>query len=663
MRKVLAFMLLAIFVLSCLGQDIEISVATTDQVNPAIASDGTDFVVAWEDNRAGSSNKNIMGHPIFGDGDVPMTFFAVSTSPGNQTEPAMSAIDDTYFMVWSEPGGDISYRRSSFTVLEDGPSELVSTSEQTSNLNITAGDGIYFVVWEENSAIKGLPVRADGTALSSTVDIHRTPDTQTYPDVAYFDGSFYVVWAQEGTENGIFGKAFNASGTAVGDFEVIDNTSDSPSFPSIASNGFSALVVYHVQNDGARDIMGKVLSGGDAEPFSISSASGHQQRPVVEIGTGAFLVVYEDYGDGYFANIMGRWVSPSGSPVGDIFVISSEDAAQGNPRIAFAEETFLVAWDDRRGGGADIYGKIIESEALPGGPVANIISPRPNKYVACDEIEVRIHLSDPDGIDESTISLNIGSDVFTLDSPLLSLVDDTLILSESSLGADGETIDCSISGVEDMLGNVMAGSLEWSFHIDRSAPSFVSPTPPDESTQPMLPAMITVNISDEGSGVDPNSLHIEAREVDLSYPDPALLWNDVTFALITDSVDVSREYYVNDVCVIAADMPDYCEANIDTFCWRFYNLNDVKEYKPVEYAMDAAYPNPFNSAVTIEIPIRVNYPAILRIYNIEGNLIEQLESDDASFIWRPDIDIKSGVYNYTIQTVDVTRSGKVLYIK
>jgi uncharacterized protein YxeA len=69
MKNVIAVLLTLVFCFVALG-DFEICTATTDQVSPAVASNGTDYLAVWEDNRAGVTNKNIYAQAIYGTGSL-----------------------------------------------------------------------------------------------------------------------------------------------------------------------------------------------------------------------------------------------------------------------------------------------------------------------------------------------------------------------------------------------------------------------------------------------------------------------------------------------------------------------------------------------------------------------------------------------------------------
>jgi hypothetical protein len=79
---------------------IAISTATNSQANPSVAFDGTNYLVAWEDARSGSTS-DIYGARVSQSGvvlDPPGTGVAISTAAFNQGTPSV-AFDGTNLLV------------------------------------------------------------------------------------------------------------------------------------------------------------------------------------------------------------------------------------------------------------------------------------------------------------------------------------------------------------------------------------------------------------------------------------------------------------------------------------------------------------------------------------------------------------------------------------
>ncbi len=203
------------------------------------------------------------------------------------------------------------------------------------------------------------------------------------------------------------------------------------------------------------------------------------------------------------------------------------------------------------------------------GPAVRVILPLPESFVACGEGEqfVALTITDPDGVDEGSIEFVVDGDTLTLGSAALDFVSDTLIYTPAVPWSDGDTVSCALIAVSDLLGNGLAAPVEWSFFVDLSPPRFLTPDPPHGSTVSDLSGGISVDVVDDLSGVCDSSLVLWLSSGDTFDLTSGLVWDGVR-ALVPDSLLPALGGSV-EVCVSAADLPDYCEANSDTFCWSF----------------------------------------------------------------------------------------------
>jgi Fibronectin type III domain/PKD domain len=86
--------------------EIPVFVQTGEQVEPAIAFDGVNYLVIWRDTRTGSgpsSDTDIYGTRVGPDGTVlDPAGIAISTAPSVQGEPALTFDGTNYLAVWSD---------------------------------------------------------------------------------------------------------------------------------------------------------------------------------------------------------------------------------------------------------------------------------------------------------------------------------------------------------------------------------------------------------------------------------------------------------------------------------------------------------------------------------------------------------------------------------
>jgi hypothetical protein len=93
-----------------------------------------------------------------------------------------------------------------------------------------------------------------------------------------------------------------------------------------------------------------------------------------------------------------------------------------------------------------------------------------------------------------------------------------------------------------------------------------------------------------------------------------------------------------------------------------------QEIFPGNFELVGNYPNPFNSATTIEFLLKQTANVRLNIITLDGRVIHRLvdrkvQSGKHKVIWRPEIRIASGIYFYRLTVDGHSRIGKCIYVK
>ena len=113
----------------------------------------------------------------------------------------------------------------------------------------------------------------------------------------------------------------------------------------------------------------------------------------------------------------------------------------------------------------------------------------------------------------------------------------------------------------------------------------------------------------------------------------------------------------------------------DTLYARTFIISDVEEgdndnsLNPVRFKLSQAYPNPFNSTVSIRYSgVSITGKSIkLKITNILGQVVHQVSfravADAGSFRWETPGSLSSGVYFYQLECQSATSTGKMTLIK
>ncbi len=220
-------------------------------------------------------------------------------------------------------------------------------------------------------------------------------DESFFHDVV-FDGTRYVVvWAShEVGRTGIRGQFIGTDGLLGASFLIADP--ESPTQPRIACIGGRYLVVYA----SSAGISGSIVEadGVVGPTIPICWATNVQTAPEVIPGASSLLVVWQDHrahatnmGDVY-----GRFVSPSGAPEGDEFLIGPTLEHQRCPVGSFNGQDFLVFWTqepETSSNVGDIHGARVSPDGTvldPGGfPVCTAVASQSTAGAAC--------ASSPDG--------------------------------------------------------------------------------------------------------------------------------------------------------------------------------------------------------------------------------------------------------------------------
>ena len=272
-------------------------------------------------------------------------------------------------------------------------SDPADTACHKENPYIAYGDGVFFVVWEENPAfplqpvtryqinIGGALVTTDGTVVSRFM-ICDASGIQGDPCVAFDSKNhrFFVVWedARSGSNNyDVYGRIYTVNGQPVStDFPVAAGTNcqDEPWICSDDQGTF--LVVYEDGYDPAVGPFGlsaqRFDSSGNTVGSTISIAAGSSNvdniYPSVSYcpQTKRYFVAWND-GDisvnpdvrsSYDGNIWGKILDQYGNTVTDNFIVQAGDQYIRTDVVPYLDTLFFVCYD----GVSDLWGNLISSD-------------------------------------------------------------------------------------------------------------------------------------------------------------------------------------------------------------------------------------------------------------------------------------------------------------
>jgi len=357
-----------------------LSPAPFNEGSPALAFDGENFLVVWEDGRNGS---DIYGARVTPAGVVLDTAgIAISTAAGNQGSPALAFDGENFLVVWQDGrsgfGGDIYGARVTPTgVVLDQQGIAVSTAVSQKESPTLAFDGENFLVaWTNQrsgdySDIYGARVTPAGVVLDTVgIAISTAEGGQESPSLAFDGENFLVVWEDARSDSywDIYGARVTPAGVVLDPAGIAISTAavNYELYPAVAFDGENFTVVWQDdRNDsvyvGYYDIYGtRVTPAGvvlDTAGIAVSAVVGGQESPALAFDGEDLVVAWTDGRNGSNADIYGTRVTPAGVVLDTAGIaFSTVVGSQESPALAFDGANFLVAWQDERSGSSDVYG-------------------------------------------------------------------------------------------------------------------------------------------------------------------------------------------------------------------------------------------------------------------------------------------------------------------
>jgi len=288
------------------------AVEPTDQAFPAAAFDGTNYLVVWEDGRTGThpdmygARVSKAGVPLDPDG------FAVSMAWNTQERPAVAFDGTNYLVAWQDmrSGNFDIYgtRVSKSGAVLDPAGMAISTADARQAHPAVAFDGVhYLVVWDDQRTnisddIYGSRVNPSGGVLDAKgIAVSTAVNRQQYPTVTYGGGSYLVAWQDDrsGFED-IYGSRVTASGSVLNPSGIpICRAANNQAYPAAGYDGTNYIAVwqdfragYYFDIYGARiGVSGTVL---DTAGISISTAGNDQLAPAVAYDGTNYMVFWQD---------------------------------------------------------------------------------------------------------------------------------------------------------------------------------------------------------------------------------------------------------------------------------------------------------------------------------------------------------------------------------
>ena len=365
------------------GSDFPIATRATREEKPAIAWDGTNYLVVWQDQRA--ETFDIYASRISADGQIlDPDNIPISTMENDQLRPAMTWNGDVYFVVWQDRRGSQEWaiygsRVTPGGVVLDPDGILISAGPQKrSTPSIAWGGGRFLVAWEQTHPaprkydLYGARLSADGTVLDPEgIPISNGEEDQYYSGISWNGEHFLVVWSDQrsGTSFDIYGTRIDADGTRL-DPEgfPISQAPDDQFYPTVNWNGSVHLVAWMDRRQGEVTIWGARVTPAadvlDEQGLAIATSPTFHATPYLLARGEEFLAVWEEQQKKTIKDIFGARIGAEGRVFEPARIAVYRGMKhQSRARAASDGARYLVIWNDEREGipyQGDIYGQFLD---------------------------------------------------------------------------------------------------------------------------------------------------------------------------------------------------------------------------------------------------------------------------------------------------------------
>jgi PASTA domain-containing protein len=296
------------------GDELAIATGSHAEQLPSVATDGSGYLVLWEDDLPSRDTRVDVWGAVVPQTGGPGVARPVAAAAGYQGEPALAWNGNRYLAAWSDTRDfspswtDLYAARLTSSGELEGDQIVVSDAPIDQYRAAVAVLGDTFVVgWEDrrfydppSPDIYAARVADDGAKLDPEgALVSRETNDQVYAVLTWNGSGYLAVWAELDSHDrtGIFGGRLTVDGRRLdGPGSVI---SEQYGAPAVAWSGSTYLVVWSDPRNhpaSGLDVFGAIVGadGRTQSEFPISVAPEGQSDPVVSWNGTTFLVVWQD---------------------------------------------------------------------------------------------------------------------------------------------------------------------------------------------------------------------------------------------------------------------------------------------------------------------------------------------------------------------------------
>jgi hypothetical protein len=289
-----------------------ISAGTTNETAPAVAFDGTNYLVVWQDHRLGSGN--IFAARVAPSGTVlDPNGFPLDTDADQQRTPAVAFDGTNYLVAWSDRRSGLKWDiygvrvAPGGAVLDANALVIASVNNQQFSPAIAFDGTNHLVVWADRRTsvpeVFGTRITPGGLVLDPAgIAISNGPsNVQSSPSVAFDGTNVTVVWQdiRNSAQADVYAARVTPAGTVLDTSAIaVASGSDAQRLPAVAADGRYLLVAW-VRGDALAptDVQGVRLDGSgtvlDSPAFPIAESTHVRSVALASDRTGRVLALYD----------------------------------------------------------------------------------------------------------------------------------------------------------------------------------------------------------------------------------------------------------------------------------------------------------------------------------------------------------------------------------
>ena len=322
---------------------IPVSATSTDDIDPAIVWNGTDYVVVWCARPLGVFQARITRN-----GEVTRTELIEPQSPQSIHSFSGTAVawsGSSYLVAFSEQGAIVAILLDAEGNVASGRIIVAPTGSGATQPRIATNGESYVVAWEDSQSVRTAAVSAtgivsNGAVLGATVPRDFSIRNMAHVDLAFDGREYLVVWS--GPE--LSAQRLDASGTPVGDRRIVSAAGENSMTPRTIARPGGWLVVWSASGDlhsAVVDAAVNVVSGG-----RVTETPEVDMEPTIAANAAGTMIAWRSGPKPFSGDVVAVRLAASGAPAGAPHVTALAVQSQLPHSVAVADGVILAVWHE-----------------------------------------------------------------------------------------------------------------------------------------------------------------------------------------------------------------------------------------------------------------------------------------------------------------------------